>query len=124
MTRRELKDIATDPAILLLLAVSSPPLFTQDTARDLRKLRIRHEALGVVFHVLEYLQKVHVELFHTHLSHDTFLSHFELRSEPDLLRKRNKMIAAQAQLILKRVGIHLAFSSPHWKTVVVEFPKE
>lgn len=124
MTRRELKDIATDPAILLLLAVNSPPLFTRDTAQDLGKLRIRHEAFGIVLLILEYLQKVHVELFHTQLSHDIFLSYFELKNHRDVLQKRNKMIAAQAQLMLQRVGIHLTFSSPHWKTIVVEFPRE
>ncbi len=124
MTKRELKSIAEDPATLLLLAISGPSLYTQETTQDLKELRIRYEALGVVIHLLEFIRELHAELFPTHLSHETLLRAFDAKIPTHALRERNKRVAVVAEDMLQRIGIKLRIKSDHWKTITVLLPPE
>jgi hypothetical protein len=124
MTKRELKRIAEDPATLFLLATSGSSLYTQETTQDLKELRIRYEALGVVIHLLEYIRQLHLELFPDHVSHDIFLRGFDGKISVGVMGDRSKRVAVVAEDMLRRIGIQLCVTSSHWQTIRIQLPKE
>ncbi len=123
MTRKELKILATDPTLLRSLGMDHP-VFTQETERDIEKLRVAYEALGVVINVLTYVKELNSGLFPQELGHEITLRAFDGSRSVGIMDDRTKEIATQAQEMLGRVGIKIRIYSNHWRTIRVEFPTE